>query len=427
MQTIDERTFSMLDRIVACPTSEALPATPRPAEDDDDDAPRGNSRHEYLRALTDQESKPLANVPSVHHEMCEAMEIYDLEEIHWPYECEEAVAINLDTLEVRRLGHNIHRVYPDLGPGWIYGTVDAWRFQLLQGTRVRSTHAVAIVDHKGCRDPSLAPAATSLQLRFALLCALIITGGTEGEVSHRHWRDDGTSWLDGPHVVTLFELLEDVRRVSAALTLTGQASALLARGLVPDVNPGRWCRYCPAILACSETRKTWTALTAPPGPGGVVPAQADLMAMIRRDPAGARAAYEEAKRRIGEVGSQIAIYAQEVGGFDLGGGKRYGPHPVEDKKWDAGIAFAALTETHGSEAACAGVEMKATAASIERGLKAAKAKISDPVKAKAFKVATHLRAMLSEIEARGGRTTTNKTKTGEYRSDGVIDAEKSDD
>jgi len=388
-------TFSALDRVIHCPLSAMLPTTP----DTSDHARAGTARHAYLEALGNGATPDAALlvVPEEHRGMCAEIETEGLP-LGPPYQHEVALALDPRNATARVLGQGLNRQYPPLLPGEICGTADV----------VRIDDFVEAHDFKGDHNKALEPASTSLQLRAAALCGCIKSGASSALVSHIHIRDDGTHWQDGPHEVGILDMLDDARRITNALDV-------VASGVKTDPVSGAWCRYCPARLACPESVTTFAALTVQTT--GVVPIEAELMRRIREDPEGARAAVARAASIIGAMTGQLKAYAEECGGWQTASGQWYGKHVVDRSEIDGVVAFGVALDAYGEEVARAAVSMESSAAAIERAAKKAKEILgrTDAVAAGEFKVAPAKRALLAEVEKRGGIITKKQNRTEEHR------------
>lgn len=232
-------TASGLERALACPASVVLPQVNTTTRY----STSGNVKHAFvrrvLRGLTVQQA--LVGVPEEQRATCEAIYFRrvagDLTEI----QSEQAWALDVETNEVRFLGENIGRAYPELGPNEVCGTED------LAGLRIDSAYVTA--DIKSGYKPVTA-CEDNAQVKFFARVHMLRhpeLDVVEGRILTI--RADGTVGIDA-HDFTRFDLdcfgdeLSEMRdRIAAARAeyeSTGRAK----------VSRGSWCDYCPAKSAC---------------------------------------------------------------------------------------------------------------------------------------------------------------------------------
>lgn len=393
--------FSQIDRIHACPASAALPdgrcGLGSAA------ASAGTARHAHLERLGNgiQHADSIAAADPEHREMLGAMQLDGLP-IGAPYHHEVAIALDPVRVTARQLGQGIGRRYEGLAATEIPGTVDV----IGVGDRVE------IVDWKGAHDVTLPRANVSRQMLLGALAGLLLHDRSEAEVSHVHFRDDGSWWRDGPHTLTLAELLQVAAETEADLARVAQMHALVEAGADVPVNPGVHCRYCPSILSCPDARRQW-ALVSAPADGAVSRAELDLAAMVARDPAAAYAAVKRAKAVVAGVEDVLVRYVLAAGPIDIGDGQVYGQHDVERQELDGQVTFAVVEELLGGAAAKEAVQIKASKAGVTRAIRA-----SNRAAALGWKSAADgERKVLAEIARRGGLSTKETKKVEAFRAD----------
>lgn len=227
---------SSLEREAACPGSAALPNT----SESGDDAARGQAIHAFLERVGRMPlADALAGVPKQWREFCGAIDTDQIVGGLSNVRSEVAYAIRIGHEEAREIGSNIGRAYPDLGDDWEFGTND------IEGVRFDGVPVTG--DIKTGND--VTPARDNMQAQFAARAIQLVTGADEVESRIIYLRHSGDVWVDW-HVFTRLELERFEDRVSDVRFRVADAHARYALGVVPDVNPGSWCRYCPGLLSC---------------------------------------------------------------------------------------------------------------------------------------------------------------------------------
>lgn len=345
-------TASAIPRLLACPASHRLPHHDyRSAAAD-----AGNARHAEAEAAADTGGE-------LHH----AVQALMVEGDQLATEC--AFAYDCATDSARELGH-LDRRYRDLAPYEIPGTMD-----LL----IRGPGRAVVVDYKSFAE--VASAERNAQLAtYALMVA----------------RAYG---LDEVTVAIVY--LTNVRRPSIATLgpLDLDAHAARLRSLHADVMrpatpaPGAHCRYCPAFLSCPAQQAL--ALDV----GDALPLEIERRIPFDDDQSAAEAFDLLARIKTLSARIQAALYARAAerpiplgNGMVLGQYEKLGPTVI-----DADIAYEVVRELHGQEAADKSVTRKASQAGIERA-------VGKPGK----------KAVMAEIEARGGKSRSTIVKTEVY-------------
>jgi hypothetical protein len=255
-------TASSLDRVMACPTSAALPQATSvgaaPAE-------AGNVTHafaEAVRAKAEQYARGEAYdvaLARARDELipAEGAEGFDLcaavpfDQIPRGAESEVTLAWDPETDTGRVLGRNLGRDYSGARPGEILGTAD------LLG-QMLAKRAVYVPDFKTGKAVT-GGAAGTWQLRLLALAAARATGLRAAVVQLIYLRADGRAYVDRAEFDAFdlanfaAELRELPRRVAAS-------ELQLERERVPHVVEGPHCRYCPALPACPAKREMMRAL-----------------------------------------------------------------------------------------------------------------------------------------------------------------------
>jgi hypothetical protein len=153
---------------------------------------------------------------------------------------EEAFAFNVRTREVRRLGRLEHRAYPDLGPGWIFGTED------FGGVRIDGVPCVADVK-TGHLD--VEAARFNAQTKFFAMCIAILTGAERVETRIAYVSETGAVHID-TWTHDAFDLHGFADELEEMLDRTLGAAKVYAETGRADVAIGEHCRYCDVVPAC---------------------------------------------------------------------------------------------------------------------------------------------------------------------------------
>lgn len=366
---------------------------------------KGHARHAHLCRILNGMDVSISNAlaPNEHREMLRNMDLDDVP-VGKPWVGEIAIAIDPTNMTARILGYDIGRQYDHeslrangvepLRPTEMPMTLDAAYLDPLR---------VKYLDHKGNHDPTLLPAKEARQMRRGLLGLMLITGATEGDVAHMHWRDDGTHWIDGWHTLTMGDLLADAAELEADLVKVQQGRALLADGIAVPANPGIHCRWCPAIRSCPEAARTWALATAEPV-NGSRPFLARFAELLTTDRRAAHELLRFAKKVIGEAEA-----------LEIGNVKEFGPIPTRDG-WEFGVpasgrtqikgdvAYQVMANKFGQDAALGAMDMKTTQKAIKAAARAAKLPIQKTVA-----------EIMDGIAKAGGLAKTTPTKPTEHR------------
>ncbi len=231
-------TASGLERVMACPASQVLPAV----YDSSVYAERGTQIARFIRSIVG--GMPIAQalhaVRPEWRDTCRHLEwkkvVGDLGDVRG----EVAYALDVETMETTELGINIGRKYPPLGPTQIAGSDD------IEGVRL---DGVPVVRDVKSGYLEVTAAEDNPQLKFFALVKMLRTGASEVEAGIRYVSESGHVTSDD-HVFTAFdlecfgdELREMVERVA-------DARRRLDAGERLAVSSGAHCRYCPGMAAC---------------------------------------------------------------------------------------------------------------------------------------------------------------------------------
>ncbi len=314
----------------ACPVAFALPHTHevQPGQHE------GNERHLELEASIDVGAIP------------------EIIERRWPgytWRAEVAFALDLATDTARELGTGIKRAYGEHGVFTVAGTAD------IVGRGPAGE--LVVVDRKS-HDPSVPRANVNGQLHTLALAACRAYGVDRAEVAIWHeLRPLDVAEIDVLDLdVFAVELRGVVQRVIEARNK--------ARVGVIAPNPGAWCRWCPAFLACPQQKALTLDVDA------AIPIRIESAIPFRDDKEAADAwdllgRIELLTKRI-----RAALYARAgERPIPLSDGRLLGPvEKLGATEIDADIAHAVIAERFGIAVANDSVTRKVTQAGIERAL-----------------------------------------------------------
>lgn len=362
-------TASQTPRVMACPASEALPHVEKlPSEV----ASAGTGRHELLVDVRDGKS------PSGQHADWAERLIEDgiLEDLRG-YRAEVALAYDVAFGGGRELGERLGRAYPTTHPSELVGSADY--------LRVTAAGTVVVVDLKTGMTP--VDARDNAQLLTLALAACRAYGSTRAEVGilqapegmepRWSWWEVSEERLE-QHAAELAQMYAD---------LEDARSDVKAGRTVRHVAEGSHCRYCPAQAACPKRSAIATAaVTAPTY-------RAQWMALASE---GRTAEVWRALQVLrGEADEMERILREmaRMGPVDLGGGKHLAVKTVQRESIDGATAWPVLAALLGEHASAA-VTMEVSKASVERGVKAAKAagRLAGSIKAGVEQVMAEARA-----------------------------------
>lgn len=345
-------TASKVARAMACPASEALPHEEQPVTSA---AEGGNGRHAALVTLRDG-----GDVAPEHADWVDGLvEAGVLEELHG-YRAEVALAYDVAFGDGRELGERLERAYPETRPTEVVGSADYVRL-----TPAPTPTVVQVVDLKTGRHEVRAE--DNAQLLTLALAACRAHGLAHAEVGIL-WAPEGMA----PHwewaSVPLRRLERHAAELAEMMSRIEEARVDVEAGREPrHLQDGTHCHFCPAKGACPKRsaiavqattaptfRQTWTALAA-----------AGKTAEVYR----AMKVLQHEAEEMGEVLRSMARTAP----VDIGDGRSLVLRNVERESIDAGTAWPALVSLLGEDAARAAVVMEMSKASVERGVKAAKA------------------------------------------------------
>ncbi len=257
-------TASGISRAAACPASYALPATWEPSSPQ---AARGKAIHAFLEGL--QTALPsgdpaayqalLAEAPADLREQLDALELGE-----FPLgEAETVFAVDVVTGTARALGHIKGRAYPKLGPNEISGTADL------------ATRRAEVLDWKAGNIDYVEPAAESHQLGFHAFAISRVHSVDSVRVAIAHVDLDRAQITYDWHehdAMALDAIGEDLRAIHGGVIAARES---VRNGVVPAVNPGPYCKWCPAAKACPAMAADAAALATV--------AESTWMARVRTD------------------------------------------------------------------------------------------------------------------------------------------------
>lgn len=354
-------TASKLGLARACPAFVAYPHVDTPTAAAED----GNERHAEQEAAIKR-----GDIPAKYAE-------------RWPgfaWSAEVAFAVDVRTGRGRELGVGIFRNYSGVTEDEIAGTADVVGF-------APDRSLLVIVDKKSY-DPLVDRAEVNAQVHVAALALCSAYGIDAAEVAIDHeLRPFDVAEVDA---LSLASFAEDLR------TIVADCEAARA---TPHVNPGSWCRYCPALHNCPATQQTLA----------VVEHKLESIAFpfsLDTDESAAQAFafYERAKLLLARL--REALYARAKDRpIPLSLGRTLGPHTKKGKRHlDGDVAYRVVRELHGQAIADAAVSREASQAGIKRALDFSDVKSKD----------AEVKRIVKEIEKLGGVTQKDTTTIEVY-------------
>lgn len=346
-------TASKVERALACPASEALP---HEALEQTAAASDGNGRHEALVALLDG-----GRISEEYRDWTDGiLEAGVLEDLRG-YRAEVALAYDVAFGDARELGERLGRQYGDTKPTEVVGSADYLR---VGPVRSDGTRTVQVVDLKTGRVEVTAEGSAQL---LTLALAACRTHGAEMAQVGILWAPEGMvprwDWVS----VSRRRLEEHAAALAAMMARIEEARTdVEADREVRHVADGSHCHFCPAQAACPKRSAIATQATAP-----TFRATWTALATSGRT-ADVYRAMKVLRGEADEMEAALRAMARTAP-VDIGDGRSLMARTVERESIDAGLAWPALVELLGEDAARAAVSMETSKAAIERGVKAAKA------------------------------------------------------
>lgn len=349
---------SAIPRLLACPASHRLPHH----QYNSAHATAGQDRHAEAEAAADTGGE-------LHPAVVALMREGD----QMATECAFAYDVATDT--ARELGH-VDRRYGSLAPYELPGTMD-----LL----IRGHGRAVVIDYKSFAEVD--PAERNTQLATYALMVARCYGLDEVTVAIVYLTN-----AHRPSIATLGPL--DLDAHAARLK---RLHVEVAKPSAPVSGPH--CKYCPAFLACPVQH----ALTI--DVGETLPLRIEAQVPFGDDQSAAEAFDLLQRIKVLSTRIQAALYARAAERpIPLGNGMVLGERTVEgNDRLDGNIVWSVVRDLHGQEMADAAVERHAT-----------KAKLDAAIKAAGLKVAPTKRAVLAEVEARGGIERRQATRVEVY-------------
>jgi CRISPR/Cas system-associated exonuclease Cas4 (RecB family) len=349
---------SAIPRLLACPASHRLPHHAYQTAH----ATAGSDRHAEAEAAADTGG-----------ELHPAVVALMIEGDRLATEC--AFAYDCATDTARELGH-VDRRYGTLAPYELPGTMD-----LL----IRQEGRAVVVDYKSFAEVDPADRNTQIAT-YALMVArtygldevtvaiIYLVGGRRPSIATL-----GPLDLDA-HAARLRRLHVEVTRPSAPVS-------------------GPHCKYCPAFLSCPVQHALVIDV------GDALPLEIERRIPFDDDQAAAEAFDLLARIKTLSTRIQAALYARAAERpVPLANGMVLGARTVAgNDRLDGDVVYQVVKEQLGPEVADAAVERHATKSKLEQAIKSA-----------GLKVAPTKRAVLAEVEARGGIERRESTRVEVY-------------
>lgn len=364
-------TSSALEKGRVCPGSFTLPRFASSNEF----AEEGEERH-----AEDETAINAGNIPEVYAK-------------RWPgyvFRSEVAYAYDLATEQARELGVGIQRDYArfDLSSFEVPGTLD------IEAVSPDGRHLV-VVDRKGY--DAQAPAGQHTQVRFNALMAARVRKPERITVAINH----EITGLDIAEL-TEFDLDETAYETRQIVVDVARTIEAAKQGKHDEVRfqTGRQCRWCDSFWACDKQKELQALVVAK------ADAKAELVAFDNDDDANRMIDLLEKLTLFTKKLREAVKARAKTRPIPRGNGRLYGLQPKEgNRKLDAKVVHAFLTERYGAEIADAAVELATTQTAIKRALAFADGVAS---------VDKAMEQILDELDKRGGVKRDTKPELMEY-------------
>lgn len=322
-------TASVLPRLLACPSSAALPR----AENHNEWADAGHEAHEELAILSDEH--PFAHLlPS-------------------GARSEVKLAYDVATRLGRIIGEGSGRYYGEIGPFEIPGSCDVLGIE---------PDRVVVIDWK-TGHAEVEPASSNGQLWLYALAACRALGRSAALVRVVYTQ---TGRVDDYEIDAL-EMAEFADRLEKLHTRVAELKAMRSRGESLDTREGSWCKHCPSKAYCPSKR----ALLVQVAEKGLA-----VIGDTELTPERARAGYEQIVKLeslVRDARKRLETYVDEHGPIDLGNGRMFGRYVRKgNERLSGDVAVRAIAEVIGESAKefeATAIERKVSKAAIERAAK----------------------------------------------------------
>lgn len=361
-------------------------------------ADAGTAKHRFAARLVagvDKETA-LSEVQEEFREACDALDVSWLPLVSG-CETEVTLAFSPSTGVSTRIGANLERDYSGAASGEMVATLDYFRVGDAQ-----EPPSVFVADLKtGMIRPDAA--STSWQLRTCALFAARLVRAECADIAII-WTPEGRKpVVDKAHLTH-----EDLVAIETQLCeLASRIDDEVTFGGTPQLRTGDHCKYCPAKLSCPA--QVGIIRSAVATGGNELTAMAARVATMTTGELSS--AYLRAKPFLDAASALRKAFADAamVQPFAVADGVSYGLRKTERKTYDGAAVFTELASRYGTNAAQSGVSFEASVASIERGLKAAKAegKLSSSV-------AEAKREVLAVLYAAGAVEVSESSRLCEY-------------
>jgi len=331
-------TASQLARVIACPSSEAMPHVRTESKA----ARAGTARHAYMEVVGDLGAgAALLLVPEEFREECAAI---DLEGLPIHMATEVTYAYNWLTGKARELGRNLGRDYSKATEHEVVGTIDVVDLETF----------AYIGDYKGRH---YVEAKGNKQLLFAALCLQRVSGRRgpiETEIINLAGNIRRNSDRVGSLDIGAFE-----SELKSALVRANAAKLMAGKGLPLKVAEGDHCRFCPAFQHCPAKTALLREMVPIPEFGLITEANATEL----------YAKWEDMKSMMVKVSAAMYGYAAQHD-IKLPDGRVFGKRAKKgNEKIHGETAYLVLKDILGAEAAEAAANMSVTKAGIKRAVK----------------------------------------------------------
>lgn len=384
-------TASQIQRLMACPASNALPHV----ESTSPWAKDGTELHSFLASVNDGEDvdRALGKIESERaYAICDSFDWARMP-VGVQFAAEVSIAIDVATGKARELGRGMGReaAYRFLTPFEVAGTIDV--VALAPGY-------VAIWDYKSGFKRQQAK--TSWQLRTLSVIAARLWDKPEARAALIFVPEAHVEWQSRARFDRL-DLDTFLMQLRAMHTDIAAEAGFVADGTA-KFKAGPHCDYCPAFSSCPAQMSLVRRLT-----GGDL--EAELRSYHPLTPASAGVAWRQIKAAemwLKKAKTAVLLYAKKYGPVDIGEGVHLGELTKDgNRRYDGKLAHRVIEGRWGRRVADEAVGLSVSQASIRRAL-------VDSQEVGGIKVGPELKLILEAVEEQGGMSRKSSTTLGAF-------------
>ena len=343
-------TFSHLQRAMLCPASCTFPH----AKHHSPAAEQGKAVHAFLAAVPKLGAdRALEKVPDAYRDLCESIHLDAIPGLDKAEFVDEiAIAYNVQTGEARVVGVDIGRTYPDLGPYWIYGTIDKLGL---------TPSEIIIWDFKTGWGHVPAPE-DNWQLKACAVAACAAYERRRARVGLIHISNDGRDPRTVDAELSPFELSLAQGKLAHLVDVLYKLRDNPA--LDPPIVEGEHCNFCPAFAHCPAKHQLAVRLATDP-----CAVREEVLSLLT--PENAKQAYLKVQalgRILEQVMGALESYARQ-NPIELADGRIFGPHPYTQERLIGKDAQPSIDRILGEGYADQAIEKQLTKAGVKRAVR----------------------------------------------------------